>query len=147
MRGASVADTRLGSCSSRPRTPQYAAPKKRGADWPFWASGAIASLSRYPNVSHAARVVGVNRRSIQRLRRRSPSFALAFVSASEATIATRIDATASSQPDLALWAGTVSFAAAPEPGQFRLLIQEREYLGEERLIFAETFELDRTLAG
>lgn len=91
-----------------------------------------------------------NRVSV-RVQKRDPAVATDLgwrdASASEATVATRIDGTASSQPDLALWAGTVSFAAAPEPGQFRLLIQEREYIGEARLIFAETFELDHTIAG
>jgi hypothetical protein len=67
------------------------------------------------------------------------------VPAAEAAVATRIDATASSQPDLALWAGTVSFATAPDPGRFRLLIEEREYIGQGRLIYAEAFELDHTL--
>jgi hypothetical protein len=60
-------------------------------------------------------------------------------------------------PDLELWAATVTFADRPEPGRYRFLVEEherfsgapviregrREYPG--RLIYAETFELDRAL--
>jgi hypothetical protein len=62
------------------------------------------------------------------------------------------------RPDLVLWSGTVAFAARPEPGRFRLLVEERELVpaGEPfddsraerpagRLIYAETFELDTGL--
>ncbi|GAB4429679.1 MAG: hypothetical protein Kow0031_10270 [Anaerolineae bacterium] len=62
------------------------------------------------------------------------------------------------QPDLELWAGTVTFARRPEAGQYRLLIEEYEYISANyvlvegrtahqpgRLIYAETFELDDTL--
>jgi hypothetical protein len=62
------------------------------------------------------------------------------------------------RPDLVLWSGTVAFAATPEPGRFRLLVEERELVpaGEPfdeaggrrpagRLIYAETFELDAGL--
>ena len=84
-----------------------------------------------------------------RVQKRDPALATDLgwrdVSAAEAIVATRIDSTASSQPDLALWSGTVSFATAPEPGQFRLLIEEREYIGQGRLIYAEAFELEHTL--
>ena len=62
------------------------------------------------------------------------------------------------QPDLELWSGTVTFAQAPKPGQFRLLIEEQEYISANytlvegrtaqqpgRLIYAETMELDEAL--
>jgi hypothetical protein len=56
------------------------------------------------------------------------------------------------QPDLALWVGAVTFAAAPEPGAYRLLIEEFEYVTADylegrhapgRLIYAEAFEVGR----
>jgi hypothetical protein len=98
----------------------------------------------------APRAPGRNRVSV-RVQKRDPAVETDLgwrdVSTAEATVATRIDGTASSQPDLALWAGTVSFATAPKPGQFRLLIEEREYIGQGRLIFIEAFELDHTLVG
>ena len=55
------------------------------------------------------------------------------------------------QPDLALWAGTVTFSYLPTPGAYRLLVEEFEYVSAtyaegkqapSRLIFAETFEVD-----
>ena len=65
--------------------------------------------------------------------------------------------------DLALWTGRVEFTQAPQPGQYRLLIEEFEYIDADytvqeevqrqrsrrvfpgRLIFAETVELDAAL--
>ena len=53
------------------------------------------------------------------------------------------------QPDLALWIGAVTFAARPEAGAYRLLVEEFEYISANykegrrapgRLIYAETFE-------
>lgn len=53
---------------------------------------------------------------------------------------------APSQPDLALWAGAVDFAEDPEPGRYRLLIEELEPVrvseaAPKRLVYAEAFEL------
>ena len=63
------------------------------------------------------------------------------------------------------WTGTVDFAALPEPGKYRVLITEYEYLSAnyvkttqvgrrsstasnpERLIYAETIEIDTALIG
>ncbi|HVN54467.1 MAG TPA: hypothetical protein VMT46_09060 [Anaerolineaceae bacterium] len=64
------------------------------------------------------------------------------------------------------WTGTVDFATVPEPGQYRLLIREYEYLSAnytiptaarrgrvtrreqpKRLIYAETVEIDTALIG
>jgi len=78
-----------------------------------------------------------------------------------ASVAATSEGAAPGRPDLALWAGTVTFAAAPSPGQFRLLVEEHEHVapGEPaegstpsarrpgRLIYAETFELDGALLG
>jgi hypothetical protein len=62
------------------------------------------------------------------------------------------------QPSLALWAGSISFAKAPEVNRYRLLIEEFEYISANftlggghaveplgRLIYAETFDLDNAL--
>jgi hypothetical protein len=57
-----------------------------------------------------------------------------------------------------MWAGTVTFTKPPAPGEFRLLIEEREFISANytliegnaikqpsRVIYAETFELDEAL--
>ena len=71
-----------------------------------------------------------------------------------ATVAATADGAVADQPDLALWVGGVTFAATPQPGQFRLLVEESELIapaelpgvgGPRRLIYAETFELDGAL--
>ena len=58
------------------------------------------------------------------------------------------------QPDLALWVGAVRFADPTPPGEFRLLIEELEYISADyaeqgqppgRLIYAETFDIDAAL--
>ena len=62
------------------------------------------------------------------------------------------------QPNLALWAGSISFAKTPEVSRYRLLIEEYEYVSANftlgrgrapeppgRLIYAEIFELDDAL--
>jgi hypothetical protein len=72
---------------------------------------------------------------------------------------------AAPDPDLLIWTGTVTFdQGAPAAGQYRLLIEEREYVaagyvevdeGEQgrsvrqpsRLIYAETVDLDAALLG
>jgi hypothetical protein len=78
--------------------------------------------------------------------------------AETATVAATSDGPVAGQPDLVIWAGGVTFADDPKPGQFRLLVEEREYItscgpaeagrtGPQpgRLIYAETFELDSAL--
>ena len=68
------------------------------------------------------------------------------------------EASLSAPPDMILWAGSVSFVKAPAAGQFRLLIEEREFVSANytvtegravrqpgRLIYAEAFELDDAL--
>lgn len=60
------------------------------------------------------------------------------------------------QPDLALWIGLVQFAERPAADQYRLLIEEFEYISANyadnrqapgRLIYAETFAIDGVLVG
>lgn len=67
-------------------------------------------------------------------------------------------------PKLVRWTGTIDFAALPEPGEYRLVVREHEYLPlhsgrtahtprprltprrwAPRLIYAETFEIDAAL--
>lgn len=76
------------------------------------------------------------------------------VPANVATVAQLYEGQGLNQLDLALWVGAVTFAAAPAPGQFRLLIEEFEFVSanhaEEgqppgRLIYAESFILDAAL--
>jgi hypothetical protein len=68
------------------------------------------------------------------------------------------DAPVPGSPDLVIWKGTVGFAKRPEPGEFRLLIEEHEYVSANytvmegrsvvqpgRLIYAEAIELDHVL--
>ncbi|MSR56221.1 MAG: hypothetical protein EXS05_00920 [Planctomycetaceae bacterium] len=63
-------------------------------------------------------------------------------------------------PDLALWSGTVRFVKVPEPGEFRLLVEEFEFISANynlvqddvikhpsRLIYAESIVLDTALVG
>jgi hypothetical protein len=54
------------------------------------------------------------------------------------------------RPELVLWDGTATFARPPEPGRFRLLVEELERIGRPadrrgdapgRLVYAETFEI------
>jgi hypothetical protein len=60
--------------------------------------------------------------------------------------------------DLVLWFGTITFTEKPQPGQFRLVIEEREFTSAKytvienevstqpsRLIYAEIFALDEAL--
>ena len=75
-----------------------------------------------------------------------------------ATVKAAFDGRVAAQPDLAMWAGAVTLASAPEAGQFRLVIEEYEYVSANytlmegrtpvqpgRLIYAEVFELDDAL--
>jgi hypothetical protein len=78
--------------------------------------------------------------------------------ATTAVVAPLYDAPYPGQPDLAMWAGVVTFAPNRPPGRYRLLIEEYEHISADytvthggavrqagRLIFAETVELDETL--
>jgi hypothetical protein len=85
-----------------------------------------------------------------RVQERDPAIATDLgwrdTSPSTATISARRAGTADDQPDLALWAGAVTFAADPKPGRFRLLIEEREAIADgSRLVYVESFELDHAL--
>ena len=75
-----------------------------------------------------------------------------------AIVHTTFDNHLSAQPDMEMWSGTVTFSHAPRPGQFRLLIEEWEFISANytlvdggkaeqprRLIYAETVELDDAL--
>ena len=77
-----------------------------------------------------------------------------------ATVAVTREGQAVGRPDLELWTGTVTFAARPVAGEFRLLVEEREYVSARhvevegrsvrqpgRLIYAETFAVDDALTG
>jgi hypothetical protein len=74
--------------------------------------------------------------------------------AAEATVTQFYEGQALFQPGVALWIGAVTFAVAPEPGAYRLLIEEFEYVSATyadgrrapgRLIYAETFAIDSAL--
>lgn len=71
-----------------------------------------------------------------------------------ATVSAAFDDHLADQPDLALWAGSVTFEQPPEPGRYRLLIEEHEYISANytiargrvaeqpgRLIYAEIFPI------
>lgn len=80
-----------------------------------------------------------------------------------AQVNTRVDAQSASDPDMVIWDGTVTFSKPPATGEFRLLVEEYEYISAEytlvdqdgdgdavamqpgRLIYAEVFELDDAL--
>ncbi len=75
--------------------------------------------------------------------------------AADATVNQFYEGQGLNQPDLALWFGAVTFAARPEAGAYRLLIEEFEYVSANyqegrrapgRLIYAETFDVDAALA-
>lgn len=90
---------------------------------------------------------------------------LAWQDVPSGTVTLSEDRPANTDPDLLVWTGAVAFpGGAPAAGQYRLLIEEREYVaasyvevetveGERvvrqpgRLIYAETVELDATLLG
>jgi hypothetical protein len=76
------------------------------------------------------------------------------VPATVATVTQFYEGPGFGQPDLALWVGAVTFAAPPDPGRFRLLIEEFEFVSANyadqgkvpgRLIYAETFAVDASL--
>ncbi|MDT3680321.1 MAG: hypothetical protein ROZ64_15970 [Burkholderiaceae bacterium] len=75
---------------------------------------------------------------------------------SEATVTQLYEGQGIGQPNLELWIGYVTFATAPAPGAYRLLVEEHEYVSANyaderrapgRLIYAETFEVDAALLG
>lgn len=80
------------------------------------------------------------------------------VSPEEVRINIEQDGHISTQPDLVMWAGSIIFTKTPSPDQFRLIIEEKEYISAEhaiiddniikqpsRLIYAEVFEIDSAL--
>jgi hypothetical protein len=76
-----------------------------------------------------------------------------------AQVNAKVDAQSASDPDLVLWDGTVTFSKPPPAGEFRLLVEEHEFISAEytlvgdddvvrqpsRLIYAEAFEVDDAL--
>jgi hypothetical protein len=99
-----------------------------------------------------------------RVQQRDPGFVsdLAWTDAPAgvATIAVQQSGPAAGQPDLELFTATVTFAQPPQAGQFRLVIEETEYIAADyavtegdrrtwpgRLIYAEIFQIDAGLAG
>jgi hypothetical protein len=75
--------------------------------------------------------------------------------ATTAQVTPLFDASYPGQPDLEMWAGTITFAPDRPAGRYRLLIEEHEYISANyairsgrqveqpgRLIYAETIELD-----
>ncbi|HEY0368105.1 MAG TPA: hypothetical protein VGC85_00780, partial [Chthoniobacterales bacterium] len=82
------------------------------------------------------------------------------VGADVAKVAATIDGHSPSDPDLAMWSGTVTFAEKPAAGQFRLVIEEHEFISAtyaehegnsahapSRLVYAEIFAIDDALLG
>ena len=76
--------------------------------------------------------------------------------AAEAAVTQFYEGQGLNQPYLGLWIGAVTFATAPAPGTYRLLVEEYEYISANytdgrrapgRLIYAETFEVDTALVG
>jgi len=74
--------------------------------------------------------------------------------AAEASVTQLYEGHALLQKDLGLWAGGVTFATAPAPGAYRLLIEEFEYISANhaenrrapgRIIYAEIIELDAAM--
>jgi hypothetical protein len=114
------------------------------------AEPAPASLSPQPTQIHV------------RVQQRDPTIhsdlAWLEVPAAVASVRAEVDRRIPDQPDLVLWAGSVTFAQRPNPGGFRLLVEEHEYISANytisegdaikqpgRLIYIETFELDEAL--
>lgn len=70
--------------------------------------------------------------------------------ASDAVIHAEFDGMLAAHPDVALWAGTVTFAQVPEPGRYRLVIEESEFISSShtamgRLVYAEIVPLNADL--
>jgi hypothetical protein len=125
----------------------------------------IAPRGPQAMVSGEPRPLVVSSRPTQiqiRVQNRDPSLksdlAWLDVTPDVAQIKTSHDGSIAADPDLIMWAGRVEFAKLPRPGEFRLLIEEHEYISADyslaegntikqpsRLIYAETFELDDAL--
>jgi hypothetical protein len=74
--------------------------------------------------------------------------------AAEANVTQLYEGQALFQKDLGLWVGAVTFATAPAPGAYRLLIEEFEYISAShsenrrapgRLTYAEIIEVDAAM--
>ncbi|MEP7343746.1 MAG: hypothetical protein ABI877_00705 [Gemmatimonadaceae bacterium] len=82
------------------------------------------------------------------------------VAADVATVTADRDGPVATDADLTMWAGRVQFAARPVAGEFRLVIEEHEFISANysemelgiaqqpsRLIYAEIFAVDEVLVG
>ncbi|MEA2354610.1 MAG: hypothetical protein QOD61_739, partial [Solirubrobacteraceae bacterium] len=82
------------------------------------------------------------------------------VEAGGAEVQADFDGPVADQPDLILWAGSVTFARQPVAGDLRLVVEEREFISADhvvveddrvrqpsRVIYAETVLLDEALVG
>jgi hypothetical protein len=122
----------------------------RGPQAVVHAEPRVAELSKHPTQIRV------------RVQQRDPTIhsdlAWRDVAPDVATVQAGFDDHLSAQPDVMMWAGAVSFAKKPAAGQFRLLIEEYEYISANyslvegrvarqpgRLIYAEAFELDDAL--
>lgn len=70
--------------------------------------------------------------------------------ADAAVIHAEFDGMPAAHPDVALWAGTVTFAQVPEAGRYRLVIEESEFISSThasmgRLVYAEIVPLNADL--
>ena len=78
--------------------------------------------------------------------------------ANAAVVKATLDGPAAGNSDLALWAGTVTFARPPEPGRYRLVLEEYEFVSAKytvaesnvavqpsRLVYAEIIPLNADL--
>lgn len=89
-----------------------------------------------------------------RLQERNPAIATDLgwqdAAASAAVIHAEFDGMPAAHFDVALWAGTVSFAQVPDPGRYRLVIEEYEFISSShalagRLVYAEIVPLNADL--
>ena len=96
-----------------------------------------------------------------RVQKRDPAIAsdLAWEDDNDsAKITAQKDGPVAADPDLAMWAGSVHFVNKPIAGEFRLVIEEHEFVSANytgvangiveqpgRLIYAEIFMIDETL--
>lgn len=74
---------------------------------------------------------------------------LGWTPAAPASVSVTEDAPAPSQPESVLWSGTISFAAQPQPGEFRVVVREFEDTGTipgtasaQRLVYAAILPFD-----
>lgn len=89
-----------------------------------------------------------------RLQERNPAIASDLgwqdAAAIAAVIHAEFDGMPAANPDVALWAGTVTFVEVPEPGRYRLVIEEYEFISSShastgRLVYAEIVPLNADL--